>query len=552
MYQVGRSEAGRPAYSPSVIPIHRADVAELGDLGDGPVSCSEAGCSPHLIAGQLRRLLSSPAFEASERNRRFLTYAVEEVLAGRAGRIKAYSIATIVFGRDPSFDPQTDAIVRIEAKRLRQALEHYYLTGGRDDPIRISIPKGAYSAQFELLSGKATPPPPRPRRPAVLVASFEAGDSGRESDILTKSFTRQLVVSLTRFTELSVYGPAAGSHDQAFETTAHNSVDYVLQGGVTIVGGHFAVEALLVDARSGRNLWAGSFERSAAPDTFIMARDEVANDIVGTLAEPFGVIFSDLVPEVAGNDLNRLDPVESVALYYHCCHSEDRQLQERVRLCLERAIIDAPEYAEAFACLSMSYSDAHSLESCRRQAHRDPLIRALALAKQAVDLAPQSSRSRQGLALALWGLGDEAGCIEELNIARSLNPGDIVILAELGLRKAFLGEWQEAVPTLEQAIARSPLLPRIYRIGLALHHLVQDRHHAALTEMRKIGAPTRLSQIIEAAAMAKLGLTDKAVALAASFAGTAILDELSHRHVHPDVIRQILLRLPDALGGVSR
>ena len=70
---------------------------------------------------------------------------VEELLAGRADRLKGYTIATDVFGRDESFDPQTDPVVRLEARRLRRALEHCYLTAGRDDPIRIEIPKGGYA-----------------------------------------------------------------------------------------------------------------------------------------------------------------------------------------------------------------------------------------------------------------------------------------------------------------------------------------------------------------------------------------------------------------------
>src|ERR671918_20022 len=65
--------------------------------------------------------------------------------AGRADRLKGYSIALAVFDRDDSFDPQTDPVVRLAARRLRRALEHYYLTAGRDDPVRIEIPKGGYA-----------------------------------------------------------------------------------------------------------------------------------------------------------------------------------------------------------------------------------------------------------------------------------------------------------------------------------------------------------------------------------------------------------------------
>src|SRR5687768_7069066 len=94
-----------------------------------------------LICGELARILASPEFDASERNRRFLTYVVEETLAGRADRIKAYSIATGAFGRSETFDPQQDSIVRIEAARLRRALEHFYLKQHDLAGIRISIPK---------------------------------------------------------------------------------------------------------------------------------------------------------------------------------------------------------------------------------------------------------------------------------------------------------------------------------------------------------------------------------------------------------------------------
>jgi adenylate cyclase len=94
------------------------------------------------------RVLMSPGFIRSERHRRFLSFIVDETLQGRGDRIKAYTIATSAFGRSEGFDPQQDSIVRIEAGRLRRALEHYYLTEGADAPVRIVIPKGTYVPQF--------------------------------------------------------------------------------------------------------------------------------------------------------------------------------------------------------------------------------------------------------------------------------------------------------------------------------------------------------------------------------------------------------------------
>ena len=98
--------------------------------------------TPEAIWTQLGSILASPEFQLPERGRAFLRYIVEESLAGRAKRIKAYSIAVEVFGRDEGITPD-DPEVRIEAGRLRRALERYYLVAGQSDPIRIDIPKGS-------------------------------------------------------------------------------------------------------------------------------------------------------------------------------------------------------------------------------------------------------------------------------------------------------------------------------------------------------------------------------------------------------------------------
>ncbi|MEC9245502.1 MAG: hypothetical protein VYB05_12075 [Pseudomonadota bacterium] len=97
----------------------------------------------------LEALLQSPDFRASDRNRRFLRFIVEETLAGRADRIKAFTIAVDVFGRDASFDATLDPIVRIAAGQLRKSLSDYYAGPGKSDPVHISIPLGAYVPVFE-------------------------------------------------------------------------------------------------------------------------------------------------------------------------------------------------------------------------------------------------------------------------------------------------------------------------------------------------------------------------------------------------------------------
>src|SRR4051794_33795449 len=105
----------------------------------------------------LARVVASEPFRHAPRLVAFLTFVVEKTLSGEAAAIKGYTIATQALGRPDDFDPQTDPIVRVEAGRLRRALQTYYAGEGADDPIRIGIPLGSYVACFEQRAELAAP-----------------------------------------------------------------------------------------------------------------------------------------------------------------------------------------------------------------------------------------------------------------------------------------------------------------------------------------------------------------------------------------------------------
>ncbi|TPM32813.1 hypothetical protein [Mesorhizobium sp. B2-3-4] len=98
----------------------------------------------------LERLLASETFGRSERARKLLRYLVEREQAGEADRLKGFSIAMDVFGKDGDFDPSTDAVVRVQAGRLRDLLQQYFANEGIAEPFRIAIPRGGYVPAYEL------------------------------------------------------------------------------------------------------------------------------------------------------------------------------------------------------------------------------------------------------------------------------------------------------------------------------------------------------------------------------------------------------------------
>lgn len=110
----------------------------------------------------LEELLAWEPLARSPQLARFLRYVVEKTLAGETNGIKAYAIAVDVFGRPQTFDPQSDPIVRVQARRLRSLLEQFYGDGLGTSPARIRLPVGRYVPVFECIAAPEPVPEPVP------------------------------------------------------------------------------------------------------------------------------------------------------------------------------------------------------------------------------------------------------------------------------------------------------------------------------------------------------------------------------------------------------
>jgi tetratricopeptide (TPR) repeat protein len=115
-----------------------------------------AGMAPEQALAELEKVLASKSLRDSELLKRFLAYVVEQTLAGNADQLKEYRLGLEVFEREDSFDPRIDPAVRMAAGRLRKKLLEYYEGEGRQDPLRIEVPKGGYAARFVAASEPAS------------------------------------------------------------------------------------------------------------------------------------------------------------------------------------------------------------------------------------------------------------------------------------------------------------------------------------------------------------------------------------------------------------
>ena len=571
------------------------------------------------VRTQLQRIVGCHEFDASERNRRFLQYVVEETLAGRTERIKAYSIATSVFGREASFDPQTDPIIRIEASRLRRSLERYYLTAGRRDPIRIEIPKGSYVPTFHselaippasdgavpqyIDATSATPGSPiafraggsgwnrvlrrlaagtslvgilllgwlgvawfgqyppfaaqrQPasvvdRGPAIFVAPFDNDGGGAVDATLVRGFTREVIIGLTRFDDLFVFGPATsfryGTSADSPALAPALPVDFVITGGLMASENRFRVGVTLVDAKTGRNLWSDVIERELTVGGIFQAREAIANRVVQTLAQPYGIIFREKSKDMEGTLPQFLTSYQCMLEFYNYWRTLSLPLHATVQKCLERVVAEDPDYSEAYSALAMVYANVYRYGFKPDGVTFDPLPKALDLARHAIELAPDSVQGYKALHLVYWLMNDVDRSFEAAERGLALNPNDSEIMADLGGRLCLVGNWERGLPLVQEAYARNPGQPGLYRIVTSLRFYLNGQYKEALAEIEKADIPSVIHyHVILAMTHAQLGLMKEADADVKEILkidpayGDNVVADLKKHNVYPDLVRAVV------------
>jgi Tol biopolymer transport system component len=126
-----------------------------------PTETGASDLSDSAVRAQLDSILASAVFSRSPHLRRFLSFIVEQTLAGQGPRLKEAVLAHELYGKGTDFDAGNDPVVRVDARRLRDKLREFY--EGRSDPIVISLPKGSYVPLFEARSTpRAALPDTRP------------------------------------------------------------------------------------------------------------------------------------------------------------------------------------------------------------------------------------------------------------------------------------------------------------------------------------------------------------------------------------------------------
>ena len=153
------------------------------------------------LRDHVREITEGEAFKGSHRSGQFLSYVVEQAVAGHLELLKERMIGIELFGRSPSYDTSEDAIVRVTASDVRKRLLQHYGKYGSTSEFRISLPLGSYAPEIV------------DERRGAARHSPAAVEPPEPTDGLTATAIRQPV-----FHVATVQSPQAASADPAAAT----------------------------------------------------------------------------------------------------------------------------------------------------------------------------------------------------------------------------------------------------------------------------------------------------------------------------------------------
>lgn len=245
------------------------------------------------VREELARIVNSPGFVSSIRLSRFLTHVVNRTIEGDPDSLKEFSVAMEVFDRSSDYDPNIDAIVRVQARRLRAKLKTYYEEGpGRSDPVLIALRPGSYVPIFRRLdkqprnqleeSGTTIPA----GGACVAVLPFVNMSPETEQDYFCDGISEEIINSLTHIEGLKVIARMSafqfkGASVDIREVGRRLDADVVIEGSVRKAGDQLRIVAQAIHAESGHHLWSETFRRELK-DVFAI-QEEIAESVARLL-----------------------------------------------------------------------------------------------------------------------------------------------------------------------------------------------------------------------------------------------------------------------------
>ena len=323
---------------------------------------------------------------------------------------------------------------------------------------------------------------PLPEKPSVAVLPFKDLIADLEHKYVVDGTTDAVRIALAKVPNLFVIDHNTTSHyrdqDRTIKQVAEDlGVRYIVGGSVQRFDGSFRVQAKLMDAVTGRLLWADTFDRKGAD--IISIQDEVSQKIITELEVQ---LTEGQQARIWNKQTNNLEAYKEFRIAVEHYRKRTKQDNITARKHHEEAIKIDPNYAEAKCHLGFTYIQ-EAINGWTKN-KKESFSRAKELAQQAIDLDPFYPHSYTLLGSVYLWKGEREKALELITHSIDLEPSYAGNIAMQALTLVYMERPGEALEAIESAMRLNPYYPHWYLGVLGRTFLLLNRYDDAVDAFR--------------------------------------------------------------------
>lgn len=476
------------------------------------------------VRSEAEKIMQTGPLARVNRARKLFHYIVDQTLGGNSKRLKQYSIATEALGRGTDFDPDTDPIVRLEASKLRRALDDYYLRSGSSDPVRISIPKGSYVPVFELLDGESGEAKAEPAPAGVVSYGTQALSVQRlliippqvqlksgAAQTLTDGLFEQLNVELARYSDISLVTNSKMHGDMAIDLMGagvKSQARFVVSGSARENGEQLRITVRLHDVRAGSIIWIECFDLDTNSSGGLQTEEAIARHIAGAVADYYGVISHTLSLQSVYSVGKAWNLQDAIQRHRYLARTLTERVYRIARTDLEIGMRHAAFHPMVWAALAHTIFYGNVLGFDDDENWMTLVYR---YAQRSFELDHKCAFGH--VVIGLHGLYQREfdDVFETCKRIMQDNPHAPSTKLSAGFFRSLAGDWTNGCAMLNSALSTLLHPPGwAYRVTF-LDHYRRKNYVEALHEIGKYHAPEHFTPpLLRAAALAQLGRTEEA------------------------------------------
>ncbi len=324
---------------------------------------------------------------------------------------------------------------------------------------------------------------PLPDKPSIAVLPFVNMSGNPEQEYFSDGITEEIITALSKIGKMFVIARNStfsykGKQVRVQQVAEELGVRYVLEGSVRRSTERVRVTAQLVDAMTGRHLWAERYDRELK-DIFVV-QDDITKQIVTAMQVKLTAGEQARMWAKGTNNLDAYLKSLQAGQYHIRLNREDNLLAQKL---YEEAIVLDPNFAGAY--VGLGFTHLAEIVFGSNESPEELVRKAFQLAQKALSLDDSLASAHQLLSAIYEKNGDNDKAISEGERAVALDPNGADVHAGLSRRLLSAGRYEEAIAMIKKAIRLNPIPPRWYFLRLGSAYILAERYEEAIEAFKR-------------------------------------------------------------------